>query len=218
MRVDEITNHGLDLSTPTPGYVRTPGLHMSAIYNALFKELEPKRFASMGGPDVTKMSVGTSFEEVLAIALADRILGERPGEFAADQTGRTVKIGTPGSIIFSPDQFFYPDDRDMEGGEFKATWMSIRNGITDPKFDKWFVQMKAYGKPLSIRVWRLFVLFINGDYSYKGQDGGATLKAYRVEFTQRELDDNWRMLMRFADKRGMFEDGWYEQHKLTEGA
>lgn len=196
--------HGLDLSTPTEGYVRTPGLHMSDIYNSLYKELEPKRFDKGGGPDETKMSLGTSFEEILAIALAARMLGDRPGEFACLPDGRIVAIGTPGSIIFSPDHFFF--NGITRGGEFKATWMSIRQGIRDKRFDKWFCQMKAYGKPLEMRHWKLFALFVNGDYSYKPPDGGATLKAYDIEFTQRELDDNWSMLMRHARKKGLLTD------------
>lgn len=193
--------HGLDLSKPTEGYVRTPGLHMSDLYNSLYAELEPKRYAKGDGPDETKMTLGTAFEEVLAIALAERVLGDRPGEFAALPDATVVPVGTPGSIIFSPDHLFY--NGITRGGEFKATWMSLRKGIQDERFDKWFCQMKAYGKPLQMREWRLFVLFVNGDYSYKPPNGGATLKGYDITFTQRELDDNWAMLMRHARRKGL---------------
>ncbi len=199
MRITEF-DHGLVLNTPTEGYVRSPGLHMSQIYGALYEELEPKRFKSTGGPDTVKMEIGTAFEETLELALAARLLGDRPGEFAALADAHVVPVGTPKSIIFSPDQFFY--NGTTCGGEFKATWMSIRNGIEDKRFSKWFCQMMAYGKPLKMRQWRLYVLFVNGDYTYKPPHGGPHLRAWDVEFSQRELDDNWQMLMRFAKRKG----------------
>jgi hypothetical protein len=195
-------DHGLDLNVPTEGYVRTPGLHMSDIYNSLYKDLDPKRFGGEGGPDQAKMSVGTGFEELLAKAMAERILGERPPEFAVMPDGETiVPVGTPGSIIFSPDHFLYEDLTRL--GEFKATWMSISKGIQDKRFDKWYCQMKSYGKPLKMPDQRLYVLFVNGDYSYKPPHGGCSLRAWDVRFTQRELDSNWNTLMRHARKKGM---------------
>lgn len=200
MKITEI-DHQLDLAAPSEGYVRSPGLHMSEIYNSLYAKLEPDRFAKGGKPDETKMELGTSFEEVLEPVLARRLVGERPPEFAALPSGKIVKVGTPGSIAFSPDQLIF--NGVMRLGEFKCTWMSIRNGIQDKRFDKWFTQMKAYCYPLKTRWAKLYVLFVNGDYSYKPPNGGAQLRAWDVEFTQRELDDNWAMLMRHARQEKM---------------
>ena len=197
----EPIEHGLTLNQPTEGYVRSPGLHMSTIYNTLFEELEPTRFTKGDGPDKTKMEVGTAFEEVLEIALAHRVCGVRPPEFAATPDGELVPVGTENSVAFSPDHLLF--NGVMRLGEFKATWMSIRGGIEDKKFDKWFVQMKSYCFPLQTTAARLYVLFINGDYSYKPPDGGCVLKAWDVEFSMRELEDNWRVLMTFAKKKGM---------------
>ena len=45
MRLDQL-EHGLILNTPTEGYVRTPGLHMSDLYGSLYKGLNPKRTTS----------------------------------------------------------------------------------------------------------------------------------------------------------------------------
>lgn len=201
MKIGEF-EHGLELNKPTEGYVRTPGLHMSAIYNSLFEKLEPARFTK-GDPDRVKMELGTAFEEVLEIALAERIFGSRPPEFAALPTGKVVPVGTSGSIIFSPDHLIF--NGHVRLGEFKATWMSIRQGIQDKRFDKWFVQMKAYCYPLKITQARLYVLFVNGDYSYKPPHGGASIRAWDVEFSGRELVDNWAMLMRHAWKEGLLQ-------------
>lgn len=202
MKITEI-DHGLALNQPAPGYVRSPGLHMSDIYNSLYEEMEPSRFKkSEKGPNAAIMEVGSAFEEALEIALAHRLMGERPGEFAATPAGLIVPVGTPGSIIFSPDNFLYEPTLTLLG-EFKATKMSIKHGIEDKKFDKWFTQMKSYGKPLRMRRVRLYVLFLMGDWSFKPPHGETELRAWDIEFTQRELDDNWAMLMRHAKKKGM---------------
>lgn len=200
MKTQEV-EHGLTLNQPAEGYVRSPGLHLSEIYNALYEEMEPDRFKKGDGPDKVKMEMGSAFEEVLEIALASRILGERPSEFAALASGKVVPVGTPRSIIFSPDYLIF--NGVMRLGEFKATWMSIRQGIEDKRFDKWRTQMKGYCYPLKTRFARLYVLFVNGDYTYKPPYGGTHLRAWDIEFSQRELDDNWSMLMRFAVKKGM---------------
>lgn len=214
MKIEPI-EHGLVLNQPTEGYVRSPGLHMSDIYNSLFKGLDPKRFDKGTGPDVLAMDYGSSFEEALEEAVAHyfakRSTGgsDRPGEYACLADGRIVKVGTPKSIIFSPDHFFYNGVTRL--GEFKSTRMTIGGGITQEKFDKWFCQMKAYGKPLKMPDQRLIALFINGHGKWKDHKvpglgllpSGPLLLAWDLKFTQRELDDNWNMLMRHARKKRM---------------
>lgn len=204
--------HGLELNRPSPGYERTPGLHMSEIYNSLYKELAPARFDKPGPPDAVKMEFGTAFEEVLEPALAMRAFGlaNRPTEFACLPTGKVVRIGTPNSIIFSPDQLFFQDGRTILG-EFKVTWMSISKGILDKRFDKWFTQCKAYCYPLKIEELHLFALFVNGHYKWKmttvsdvgKQPPGPLLLSWQVKFTPRDLETNWNMLIRHARKKGM---------------
>lgn len=185
--------HGLDLGKPTEGYVRTPGLHMSDLYNSLHRTLDPKRYDkrdAKGNPqpmDMTKVETGTSFEEILEATLARRLLGDRPGEFT-----------TPEGIIYSPDYLFFEED-DTILGEFKLTWYSSRNAPFDEKFDKWFTQMKAYLYHLSMKRARLYVLFVNGNY----KPPSPKLLAWNITFTQRELTDNWNMLVRHAKKEGL---------------
>lgn len=163
---------------------------MSDIYNSLYADLDPKKYAKGDGPDVTKMTLGTSFEEVLEVALSERIIGERAGEF-------TTKEG----IIYSPDHLIFNGVTTL--GEFKCTWFSIRAGIQDKRFDKWFTQMKSYCYHLQTPYARLYALFVNGDYSYKPPYGGPHVRAWDIEFTRRELDDNWAMLMRHARRKKM---------------
>lgn len=205
--------HNLNLNTPAEGYVRSSGLHMSDIYNSLYKELQPERFNKPGGPDELAMEYGLAFEEALESAMsagiARRLSGERPGEFAALASGKIVPVGTKRSVIFSPDQFFYNGTTKL--GEFKSTRMTIAVGIRDKKFDKWFCQMKAYAYPLKLHVCDLYALFINGhgkwdDFDIPGigiRPPGPLLQPWEIEFTDSELKDNWSVLMRHAKKKGM---------------
>lgn len=154
--------HGLDLMTPTEGYKRTPGLHISEVYNDLYRKLDPKRYDKRdkdGKPlplPEDRVGFGTRFEEALEPQLAAKWKGARPGEFAVqhesdclhshiarrcDPARARVRVGDPlcscgAGIIYSPDYIFYVGGEDILG-EFKLTWYSSRGFPNDPKFDKW---------------------------------------------------------------------------------
>lgn len=214
MKLEPI-EHGLTLAAPTEGYVRTPGLHMSEIYNDLYKGLNPKRYDKRdehGNPlpfDDLRMEVGTSFEEVLEPAIRQRIFGaERPGEYVTQHASdcvhqrTTVYPGDPpcrcgAGVIFTPDHFLF--NGVFRVGEFKVTWMSIRKGLTDKRFDKWFCQIKVYCYHLGTTHARLYVLFMNGDYT----NYSPVLLAWDIEFSQKELREEWAMLRRHAQRKGM---------------
>jgi hypothetical protein len=187
-------DHGLVLAAPTKGYVRTPGLHMSDLYGELFKQLDPKRFDKRdkdGNPepmDLTKLELGTSFEEILEPVLIERLLGSRPGEFTTED-----------GVIFSPDQLFVEDSGELVLGELKLTWMSSRGAPMDEKFAKWICQMQAYCYHLDISRARLFALFVNGDY----RPPSPKLLAWEFGFTKKELRDNWDTLVRIGRKKGL---------------
>lgn len=170
---------------------------MSDLYNSLYKELDPKRYDKRDADgkeipfDLVRMEVGTTFEELLEVALARSLFGDRPGEF------RT----TPDDVIFTPDYLFFNGETIL--GEFKCTWYSSRNAPFEKKFDKWICQIKAYCFHLKISKAWLYVLFVNGDYSYKPPHGGPCLLKWELEFTRAELEREWAMLRRHAVKKGM---------------
>jgi hypothetical protein len=211
-------DHGLTLGKPTEGYVRTPGLHMSDIYGSLYKVLNPKRYDKRdadGKPlpfNELHMEVGSGFEEALEPMLRARLIdAARPGEFATQHAADCVyaqvkvQVGDPScpcgaGVIYSPDHFLF--DGVFRLGEFKLTWMSIAKGLRDPRFDKWFCQMKAYCYHLQTRYARLYVLFVNGDWSFKLATGPMLL-AWDIEFTTKELREEWNLLLRHAREKEM---------------
>ena len=177
--------HNLDLLASD--LVRSPGLHMSDLYGSLYEALEPDRFKPDSEPNPLMLFLGTAFEQHLeqVIARCGHVV-TRPGEFV-----------TPEGIAFSPDGI-------VENGlvrvvEYKLTWMSSKDHITSPKFNKWFTQMKLYCHHLETAYGRLYACFVNGDY----KPLSPALYCYDVEFSARELVDEWRAVMNHAKQRKM---------------
>ena len=186
--------HGLEDIGKSKGH-RSAGLHMSAIYNDLFQDLEPKRFIRGSEPDPLRLEAGLAFEDMLEEGLKTRLQADRPGEFTS-----------PEGIIFSPDLLIFNGSTRL--GEIKLTWLSSRavprepaNGFP-PKFDKYFVQMKSYCHCLETAHARLIAFFINGSYD-KARGLAPELLAWDIEFSKRELAENWAMMLSHARSKGM---------------
>jgi hypothetical protein len=219
VRVKEI-DHGLTLAAPTAGYVRTPGLHASDLYNAFYKAFDPKRYDkkdSQGNAlpfDLAKMELGTSFEEVLEAALITRLFGSRPGEFTAPHADNCPNADEPlegldavcqecgAGTLFSPD-YLFDIDGDLVLGEFKCTWYSAKGAPFDPKFSKWITQIKLYLYWLGLTKCRLYVFFVNGDYT----PPSPQLRCWELTFTRRELIDEHATILRHARKKGLLVSG-----------
>lgn len=179
---------------------RNPGLHMSDIYNELFKQAEPNRF--VGGPlQPARLELGLALELMIEEGIKKRLRAERPGEFM------THMRGTP--LYFNPDLLIY--NGVMRVGEIKYTSMSCRNtpvkegDVFDPKFDKYFVQMKGYCYALQTNYARLYAMFSNGDYT---RPYVPEFKVWDVDFSDFELEENWEQLANFAEREGMLSPDW----------
>lgn len=184
MKITPIS-HGLDDIIGVSIGARSPGLHMSQIYGDLFQDLEPKRFVRGAPMDLGRVEAGLALETVLEKGLRERWCAERPGEFF-----------TPEGIAYSPDMIIFEDTTRL--GEIKLTWMSSKDVPREaattfpPKFDKYVCQMKAYCYHLELSGARLLTYFVNGT------GRAPELLAWDIEFTPRELQENWRMLLNHA--------------------
>lgn len=183
--------HGLEEILGKSWTPRTPGLHMSEIYNDLFQRIEPKRYKKGGPPDPLRLEAGLALEEMLEEGLKRRLVGERPGEFTTEE-----------GIIFTPDLLIFNGSTRL--GEIKLTWMWSKDvprepgNAFPPKFDKYLCQIKSYCHKLETNEARLIAFFVNG----KG-DSVPELLAWDITFTARELHENWAMLMNHARSRRM---------------
>ena len=184
-------DHGIELAKNAPGYVRSPGLHVSQIYNDLYTSLEPKRYGGTDGPNLLRMELGLALEEGLEEPLKRRWGATRPGE-------QITKDG----IIYTPDFLAYRDVTRL--GEIKLTWMSSKgvprekaNGFP-PKFDKYMTQMMFYCHELETPHATLLSYFVNGAGNYSGPE----LLGWDITFTARELHDCQQMLRNHARHKG----------------
>jgi hypothetical protein len=169
--------HGVDLVGPSEG--RSEGLHASDLYGAYYKKADPKRYGGTGGPNPLKLAMGLAWETYLEKRLlASGINAERPGEFVVDCDGQPM--------AFSPD--LYIVNGTDRGGEIKLTWMSESDALDDPKFQKWHSQMMVYGHHMQINQWRMYALFLNGNYKDRRD---PVLRAYDIEYSAREMRDEW---------------------------
>lgn len=92
--------------------------------------------------------------------------------------------------------------------EFKATRKSAHvSGSPRPIEGEWMwlAQVKSYCLGWDTDQARLHVLYINGNYRFGEPDGAPQYVRYDLAFTQRELSDNWELLLR---EKARPEFGW----------
>lgn len=183
--------HNLDLTASD--LVRSPGLHMSSIYGDLYKTLEPKRFGGDNVINPLMTAMGTAWENQLEYLI--RKAGHdahRPGEFRTKE-----------GIAFSPDLLIYDDQFRL--GEIKLKWwMLSRKFPRKPgesfsvNMNKDLTQMLSYCHALETPYARLYANCIQGTGKKPIQ---PELLAYDIEFTARELKEEWDMMMNHARHR-----------------
>lgn len=178
--------HGLDLQASN--LVRSPGLHMSKIYGEMYQALEPKRFKGGDFHPVLTM-LGTAFENHL--------------EFLLDKNG--IRVMRPGEL-FTTDGIAYSPDGILEDEyrlvEYKYSSMGTRDlpkreaARFPPKFDKYVTQLMSYCFHMETNKARLY-------FCSTHQAHAPELLVFDVEFTSRELQNNWRAMINFAKSKGM---------------
>ena len=208
--------HDLVLAQNAPDFVRSPGLHMSDIYNSLYKQLDPKRYDKRdedGNPEElnrAKIEAGSGLETRLEPLIAQKWGGCRPGEFFTQHAldcsahGRPVRDGCVlchcgAGVAFSPDWLF--DDIPVFA-EFKFSWYSAKDFPNDPKFDKWMTQVKSYGYHLRMDTVWMFPYWVNGLYPC-GTPSPLFDDVYELQFDEKELWNCWLELRRHAWKEGL---------------
>lgn len=217
-----------DLKFSSTGDDRAPGLHLSDVIKTMQFERD-KKFDPNKPLDYMLLEQGHTWEEVLAHALQRRWLNANP-----DHAGHRPDPLFIDGIWMSPD-WFVPDDATYGAPlieEWKATKTSQNKVLEDHQW-YWLVQLQSYlygmsrhlGKRLTkgrFRVW-----YINGDYTFDSKVSDLNLLRgyvrYDVEFSWRELDENWKRIIQQAKKHGLLEqepdtvkedkDTWQSQTK-----
>lgn len=179
MRIKPLNPIALAENDPT----RALGVHASDIYGSLYQRLEPKRYAKDEPMDWNLVALGLAWEQYLERRLhALGINATRPGEFTS-----------PHGFTYTPDLFVF--NGEFRVGEIKLTTMSNRGWPKDPKFDKWMTQVKLYCHELQTPYATFYPIFV--------RNGTAKFCPVDVEFSQRELRDNFQTLMSHARSEGL---------------
>ena len=165
---------------------RSRGRHCSDLVHHVMAHLDKKRFGSRGEIDPVVFQAGYIWEDALSAAFG-RQFGGRQIELEVD--------GGDGPPIFLTMDGF--SAKQWRVREFKATRISAANPIRSSKFRHWHLQISAYCRAMGTQEAELVVLFINGSYEKAGgRFGDPFAKPFLLRFTERELEENWSLLLK----------------------
>lgn len=174
---------------------RSPGIHVSHVINDLCVELghyNPDEWRHEGPDRYTRMGLGSALEH----AIIERYHRTYPGRFEVlGELTRDGLTGTPDLIDLS----------DATIHEMKLTWMSSKHDVKSQKFWKYWRQLQAYCAMLGTTRGVLHVCFVNGNY---GSDRNPLYRVWECEWTEEQIESNWRMLVAHAATLGLGEGNW----------
>jgi hypothetical protein len=172
------------------GLTRSPGLHLSTIIRAIEQTIRPKDEWCTQEELAFFGAGGFMWERVFSMAHRDAVTGAedgdlvRPGEFELDGVA-----GSPDLIRMS----------DWTLIETKCTWRGLRKWESlEKNFWSWLVQTKGYCKMIGTNVCEIHCFFVAGDW----RPPVPCVKSIQIEYTDRELSENWSMITKFAESRG----------------
>jgi len=163
-----------------------PGIHLSDLLLCLRKAWYRKKGLAPGSDeDVVYWITGKGYHAILEEE-AKEVELEKDGIIG---TIDALKLGEPGR-------------REILPIEVKSTRKSSARGLEDSPW--WLEQLKGYCHLLGVRKGRLTVLHLMGDY----RERAPKILTWDLEFTQDELEENWRWLLRRKEvlERALEED------------
>jgi hypothetical protein len=181
---------------------RTPGLHASDIYGGLASKLEPERYPAGSKPHKVITCIGLAWEQWFERTLIG--MG-----YACVRPPEQVALMGKTKVYYSPDLVIV--NGVVRLGEIKTTSMTSKDGIEGPKFAKYHAQTQLYCHWEETPYARIFALFLRGDYKFmkkgaaRDDDGFPELHVYDIEYSARELQDNYETHYQFAKTAGMIQ-------------
>lgn len=163
---------------------RLPGYHVSTIVNALAVRLGHLEEREPGDrPPQIMLEMGSAWEDVMSDYLSRRYALDQPDRYVHGVSLQLDELSGNCDLL---------DLQDYVIEEIKLTAMSLKRAEDpdNPKFWKYWTQLKCYCKMAGTTTGRLHVCFYRGDYK-------QILVGYRCwEWTwdQREIDNTWRLV------------------------
>ncbi len=179
------------------GLPRSKGLHLTDIISSLEKKLD-LGFKGDGFKDLGLTGeIGFWWEDVLETAFSKRH-SVRIGEVSLDGVAGSPDgvcldpgfILNDGTVIADP-----ADDLVLE--EFKCTWKSAKHALADNW--RYMTQVKGYCHMLGFNIVVFRVCYLFGFYNGEG----PMYREGYIQFSQRDLKANWKMLIDHAKEEKM---------------
>lgn len=201
-----VTEIPVILTLPGPDGVRSAGIHVSGIIRCIATEsgiLKPDWAESLSLVDVRtisdqtaiiRISIGLAWERYYIPQILGPTMGviDHPGEIELDGIYMSPDGESVSSIVSDTTK------HNLVIHEVKSTFKSTKTVGDLSNQWLWLSQCKAYCIGKGTRYAMLHVLFLCGDYTYPIK---PLLKLWQIEFTQKELDENWALLVDYRNQR-----------------
>jgi hypothetical protein len=198
------------LPSTTP---RAVGIHVSGIIRAIAKHtgiLKPENAEDIKEPSIAdireitdpialvRIAIGLAWEDYYLKYLGQRSIKKHPGETCVDRIYMNPDGVGVSKEWLELENKPYPGVMITRIHEVKATYKSIKTVGDMTKQWLWMTQIKAYCKGYGTRYATMHVLFLCGDYKFPIR---PIVREWPIEFTQKEINDNWDMLREYRDYR-----------------
>ena len=188
------------IKLPSPDVPRGKGVHASgiirniAIEMGILKDVEEfnlhDRVDNFDELAIIRMSIGLAWETYyINYVLCHDGVVKHPGEMTLDGVHMTPDGESVDKIKGKSVLVIH---------EVKATYKSTRTVGDASKEWMYLTQLKCYCKAAKTRFGKLHILFLCGDYKFPIR---PVARAWNIEFTQKELDDNWSLMTDYRDQR-----------------
>jgi hypothetical protein len=163
---------------------RAKGIHLSGILSYVAITSKMVDWAKQAEEEQLKlrMALGFAWEE-FCISLYPGAVWQ-PGQITANN----VAMNCDGQSLLNDE---------LIDEEFKLTWIKRRTGAEVMR-ERWYwmCQAKGYGAGYGVLKTRLHICYVNGDY----KPMEPIYMRYLIEFSQKEIDDNWKMITMNRDR------------------
>lgn len=200
----KITPYLSTLYLPPPKVPRSKGIHVSGLIRGIAIEAGIWKADTEEEPSISdiraivdpiaiaRITLGLAWEEWYIHNMLTEVV-DHPDEMCVDG----VYLSPDGEGV---DTFIYHNKPTILTvlHEVKLTWKSV-NTVSDMESQwAWLTQIKAYCYSKKCLHARIHVYFVCGNYKHPIS---PMLKCWDLEFTQKELDLNWSMLIEYRDDR-----------------
>jgi hypothetical protein len=167
---------------------RQPGLHLGEV----IKSLEKATGLGYKGDGFNDMQltaeIGLLWEDVLSRIMKEKY-AVRPPQIIRDGIWMSMD-GINNDLCPGEDP---AGEVPLVVEEYKAAWKSTRSSPEENFY--YMCQVKSYCYALDTPVAVMRIFHLNGDY----RGSGPVYRVARIRFTEKELEDNWRMILRHKE-------------------